>query len=574
MTMTLLTLDNATLAQFLYAFFAHYETPPAIACAGPTYVALRHKGQRQQSSWCYAQTLTETLQAIRLQLDLKSSAPGSASDTLEICLTHCYRQIALSQFKQVFGNVHRGIRGIELQYKDHLVRYSPTQMVASNLSFHKIFERFLKEHRLNSQDSAQRVVIQAFEARQVLVQLHPQVMAIPLHRGNRIVSLAALSIEEVQKMTNSMGQWLLRQLQPDGRMVYKYFPSRGKESTSNNLIRQFMATLCLIRYAAHTKQPNHRLLVNHNLAYNIQQFYRQEGDLGFVEYDNKVKLGAVALAALCLLEYAELEAGIEDDQDSLAALMASTNGEIFQALCRTIEHLWQPDGAFRTFLQPCDRNDNQNFYPGEALLFWACLYAHSREPQLLERCYKSFAYYRHWHRQQPNPAFIPWHTQAYARLYAATGDPQFLDFIFEMNDWLLPMQQIDTTPHSDLQGRFYNPAQSEYGPPHASSTGVYLEGLAAAYDLALQVGNEERSQRYEAAIWWGIRSLRQLQFRDAVDLFYISRREGVHGSLRTTVYDNVIRIDNVQHGLMALMRLLQHPQFCQTSPRMKKSPSH
>ena len=97
--------------------------------------------------------------------------------------------------------------------------------------------------------------------------------------------------------------------------------------------------------------------------------------------------------------------------------------------------------------------------------------------------------------------------------------------------------------------------------PTLPPPGCIWKGLAAAYDLALQVEDEERTQRYETAIWWGIRSLRQLQFRNAADLFYISRPEAVHGGLRTTVYDNVIRVDNVQHGMMALITLLQHPQF-------------
>ncbi len=567
--MTLLTLNDATLAEILQVFFKGQNIPTSIPCAGPTYVALRRKGQRQQASWCYAQTLDDTLQTIKSWLE--AASPGSTSDTLELCFTHRYRPVTVNQFKKVFGNVHRGLRGIELQYNDHLMRYGPTQMVAANLSFQKVFERFLGQHRLSPQTFAQRGVIQAFEARQVLVQLQPQVTAVSLHRGSRIFPLEALSIEEVQKMTTAMGQWLLRQVQADGRMVYKYFPSRGEESAGNNLIRQFMATLCLIRYAAQTQQPDHGLLATFNLAYNLKQFYRQEGDLGFVAYDGKVKLGAVALAALCLLEHSELKTSDEEPGSALDGLLQSDYGETFQALCRTVVYLWQPDGSFRTFLKPGDRNDNQNFYPGEALLFWASLYAHNHDPQLLERCYRSFAYYRNWHRQHRNPAFIPWHTQAYARLYAATGNRQLLDFIFEMNDWLLPLQQLDPTCHPDLQGRFYNPTHPEYGPPHGSSTGVYLEGLAAAYGLALQTADRQRSQAYEAAIWWGIRSLRQLQFRDTVDLFYISRPESVHGGLRTTVYDNVIRVDNVQHGMMALMTLLQHPQFCKSHPLGKEN---
>lgn len=567
LTMHILTLDDATLTQIIRALRAGQPPSTTVTCAGPTYLALRHQGQRRQAAWCYALTLADLWEQVWPDGPAPVAPAALPFDALELCFTDRYRRVALADFDRAFANVHRGIRGIEVQYKDQLVRYGPTQMVAANLSFQQVFERFLQQQGLTIHQFAQTGgVIQAFEARQVLVQIQPSVAARTLHRGSSTMALAALSLAEVAQMTTTMGQWLLRQVQADGRLVYKYFPSRGGAATSNNLIRQLMATLCLLRYAAHTQQPAHRVLAACNLAYNLQQFYRQAGDLGWVEHDGKVKLGAVALAALCLLEYAVLETDGGTTGEPSAVLQRSRYGAMFQALCRMVNQLWQPDGAFRTFWQPRDRNDNQNFYPGEALLFWATLYEYNGDPALLACCYQSFAYYRDWHRQQRNPAFIPWHTQAYARLFAATGDRQFLDFIFEMNDWLLPMQQRDTAPYPDLEGRFYDPDHPEYGPPHASSTGVYLEGLAVAADLARQVGESDRATQYEAAIWWGIRSLRQLQFRDAADLFYIARPAAVHGGLRTTVYNNVIRVDNVQHGLMALMTLLQSPSFQQSQP--------
>jgi hypothetical protein len=56
-----------------------------------------------------------------------------------------------------------------------------------------------------------------------------------------------------------------------------------------------------------------------------------------------------------------------------------------------------------------------------------------------------------------------------------------------------------------------------------------------------------------------MRSLLQLQFVDDVDLYYIpeSERRYVRGGLRTTVYNNEIRIDNVQHPLMGILKVLR-----------------
>lgn len=553
--MTILTVKDSMIADMMAVSLKQNHCQfAAISCLGPTYVALRHQGKRHLSYWSYNHDLEATLHDITTQCNLISKSSGS--NTVELCFTYSYRHILAQQFKQAFANVHVGIRGIELQYKDQIIRYSPTDMLARNLTFHKVFERFLEAKTLSKAEFFKYGTAQTFEARQVFLTLEPTATAVSAYRGAPVVALDRLSDKTLHDMTATMGQWLMRQITDNGRLPYKYFPSRGQEATSNNLIRQFMATLCLIRYARMTGRGDHQILATHNLTYNLSQFYASEDELGFVEYEGKVKLGAVALTALAILEYADLLC-VSVDQLPQA--------EQFTKLCRTVEALWQPDGAFRTFLKPCDRNDNQNFYPGEALLFWASLYQRTRDPKLLERCKKSFIYYQNWHQQNRNPAFVPWHTQAYTLLYRETKDRTFLDAIFEMNGWLLMMQQREAR-YPDLLGRFYNPNFPDYGPPHASSTGVYLEGLSDAYELAVETGDAKRAEYYQQAIWQGLRSIRQLQFKDAADLFYISQQSPVYGAVRTTVYNNVIRIDNVQHCLMALMKLIQLPHFLASKP--------
>ena len=74
--------------------------------------------------------------------------------------------------------------------------------------------------------------------------------------------------------------------------------------------------------------------------------------------------------------------------------------------------------------------------------------------------------------------------------------------------------------------------------------------------LAAGEGDEARAAAYASTIQAGIRSLRQLQFKDEADMFYVSERGRVAGAVRTNPYDNAIRVDNVQHGLMALLKLL------------------
>jgi hypothetical protein len=304
-----------------------------------------------------------------------------------------------------------------------------------------------------------------------------------------------------------------------------------------------MASIAFNRMAQTLDRQDMKVAARKNLDFNLRRFYRIENGKGMITWQGSVKLGSLALAALAIIE----SPFAEKWKDELSALR------------RTIDGLWQPSGAFRTFLYPADRNDNQNFYPGEALLFWATSLQQRPDPDLLERALKSISYYRRYFWKDPNPAFVPWHTQAATLLFRLTGNSSLRDYVFEINDWLLPHQQWGGSLDSDYWGRFYSP-DKPYGKPHASATGVYLEGLVDALVLAREIGDEIRAESYDRAMQRGIRSMAQLQFHDEIDAYYVRRKERVIGAVRTESADNEIRIDNLQHGLMAL---LKYRDICQ-----------
>jgi hypothetical protein len=198
-------------------------------------------------------------------------------------------------------------------------------------------------------------------------------------------------------------------------------------------------------------------------------------------------------------------------------------------------------------------------------LFWATIYAEEKDPELLRKFKRSQAFFKTWHLdpKNRNPAFVPWHVQANHAMAQALGDDEaafeaeLVAYSFEMADWLVGVQQW--TPeqgitHDDEKGRFYKP---KFGIPHASSTGVYIEGLIDAWQFAREVGDVEREERYRVALVRAVRSMMQLQFVDDVDLFYVADPTLVVGGLRTSEYDNEIRCDNVQHPLMGIIKMIR-----------------
>ena len=532
---------DAELIQHLAAILDGADTPP-LHCTDPIYLGWRRRGRLLHGEWYCGGDLAAQIRATR-SVVTQSGQPG---DTLEICLSHDYQPVRDLKDRRLSNN-QRGRRGLLIGLGQRMEHHAPSHMIASNRGFPRTVTRFLERRELDLETFfARGGRLESFQARQLLVRWRPEREILPLHRGNRVVPLEAVNAGMVSEMIASMGGWLHGQVADSGALPYKYWPSRGEYSGADNPIRQFMATVALIRHARHSESPAAMARSRRNLDHNLARFFRVHRGLGVIHHDGAAKLGAAALAALAILEL--------PDNDAYQP--------VYTLLCRGIEALWQADGAFETFHYPTSRkHDNRNFYPGEALLFLVHRYIREQDPDLFAKILLSFGHYRQWHRANRNPAFIPWHTRAYGLLFQHSHYQPLRDFVFEMNDWLLALQQRDGAPSADLRGRFYDPAHPEYGPPHASATGVYLEGLAMAYRLALEADDDARAGRYRQALREGIRNLRQLQFLDEVDGFYLQQPEAVRGAVRTEVYDNTVRIDNVQHGLMALLDLVDLPGF-------------
>jgi hypothetical protein len=443
------------------------------------------------------------------------------------------------------GKVQTGLASLRLTFNGESERFGAGRLLAENRSFARALEHFCRRRGADpALFWAAGGAVEVTTVEQWRLHVAPEPRVVKLFRGGLLVAPEAVTPALVERMAGDLGGWLVRNTAEDGTLPYKWWPSRGEEATGDNALRRCMATLWLNRWAWHTGDPVARSAADRNLRRNLRVLYVEDAGRGYIDDSGKTKLGAAAFAATAIRE-SPLRAALAD---TLAKLDAG------------IHFLWNEDGSFRTFHRPVERDrDNQNFYPGEALVYLGLVHRETGDPALLAKALRSLAWYREWHLANRNPAFVPWHSQAGALFYAASGESWLRDWIFEMNDWLLSMQQTEVA-YPDLLGRFYDPARPEYGSPHASSTGVYLEGLADAWMLAAAAADAARVERYGAAIRLGLRSIRQLQFRDE-DLVPYRQPEKLAGGVRTEVYDNGLRVDNVQHALGACLKLIAQPRF-------------
>lgn len=506
--------------------------------AGPVHLELLAGETGRRGTW------TRIADSGALQAALLREAEAlPAVELIDLEIPLSTRKLDQAGFERL-GKVHMGLASLRLSFNGESERTAAGRLLAENRSFMRALERFCEKRGLDvplfwaGGGTAEITMMETWRLR-----LGPEPRVMKLFRGGLLVRPEEVTPDLLRTMAADLGGWLVRNTGADGTLPYKWWPSRGAEATGDNSLRRFMATMWLNRWAHFTGEPEARAAADRNLRRNLRVHFVEDRGMGFVDDGGKTKLGGTAFAATTIRE--------SPLREELAETLARLDAGIL--------FLWQPDGSFRTFHRPAERNDNQNFYPGEALTYWAVLFRETREAALHDRALKSLAWYKDWHLANRNPAFVPWHTQAAAAFFEMSGEAWLRDWCFQMNDWLLSMQQTEVT-HPDLLGRFYDPKRPEYGVPHASSTGVYLEGLADAFKLAEAAGDRARREAYGRAIRLGLRSIRQLQFL-AEDMAPYRHHGRLAGGVRTEVYDNGLRVDNVQHALGACLKLLAQPAF-------------
>jgi len=341
-------------------------------------------------------------------------------------------------------------------------------------------------------------------------------------------------MEEVVKSNDMAIEWLLNNIRPKGIFVYLYNVREDSSSNKNNMVRQLMAS----RLLAELSQTNSAFLEKHkkNLNYIFKYWYQKQGQIGYVFYNEKSKLGANAM----LLRTLVFSPSFDQFRDKARMLY---NG---------IVHLLYKDGAFKPFLiEPSykyDRDYVLTFYSGEAILALVEYYKKIGNEKILKAAVRAQDFYieRYVKNLKDNyyPAYVPWHTQSLNKLYKLTKNDKYANAVFILNDELLKIQDNDEFP-----GRFHDPQFPQYGNPHASSDGVFTEGLAYAYEIAVLKNDQKHIKKYERAIKLAVRNLISLQ--------YSGDNRKSKGAFRCRAGDNRIRVDTTQHTIDAYRKIIE-----------------
>ncbi len=365
----------------------------------------------------------------------------------------------------------------------------------------------------------------------------------PIVRHGAPVLVSDVTKERIEDSLRSMGDWVRANQREDGGLPYRYTTEEERELGGSNAIRH-MITVQGLRAMAHVLGDSdfatratrlEEVLLEEQYEYDASRGY------AYIREGDEIKLGAAALTVLASREGKTESTPLSPEEKALGAFLVA---------------MQRDDGSFQTFLQEIPTDSNDRFYSGEALFALAKLHQVTGAAEYMHVLERGLSHYNQLLRASFFPQYAPWHIMAYATLYATEPDDAYAEYVFYLADALVTgMLDGDIYALPDELGRFYNPARPDWGPSHSSSTGIYVEGLTYAYELALARGDEVRAERYRAAILLGTRSLIQVQWTPD-SAAQLKNPERAVGALRETVTDGSLRLDQLGHAANALARIL------------------
>ncbi|MBN1794384.1 MAG: hypothetical protein JW844_05415 [Candidatus Omnitrophica bacterium] len=433
-----------------------------------------------------------------------------------------------------------GIHGFTIEHGNDTVTHLNSFAVVHNLSLEKIIERVClrkwgRSFRWNtSQITFSLLTISHF------IESSPRGEPVRLMRDLTHLNPSDLTMEGMRTAVNSAVGWYGEIQKREGLFWYQYLPSLRRYIADDNMVRQAGACYGLAQAARIFGDEKARACATKAidcLLESIEYLDRAENK-AFIKTEDQGKLGVTALTLLAMSELAL--------EDRYAPYM--------EKMANAILSLQKTNGSMATYFLNRRRQGSSDYYPGEAMLAIIRLYRLNHDERYIAFLKRAFPYYSAYWRSNKNTAFVPWQSSAMSGLYQVTGDRQYADFVFEMNDWIIEYQLDESTaPYPDYVGGY-----SKGGGEPGNSSASYTEGMVDAYYLAKVLGDTEREGRYRKSLRDAAAFLLNLQYDD-IDTFYLPRSQTnkVVGAFKQSPSGSAVRIDYTQHAITALARIYE-----------------
>ncbi len=359
----------------------------------------------------------------------------------------------------------------------------------------------------------------------------------------------------------SGADWLFRSNRPDGRFEYGFQPSLNAKLEGNQYLRQAGAAFALARAARLTGDERHAAVARQAILTLLLDTTTEKAAVegGIIRHTTLPstivnRLGAAGLLVLAINE-------LPSPADDLL--------EQSEELCRYIRLQQQPDGSLSFSDTPGDSKpkasdpEGVNSYPGIALHGLMRSQQYRFTAWKAEAAKKAMAYYRPWWESNKNLAFISCQTAANAEAFIRSEgkEKSHAEFVFQMADWLVPLQYTQLDPRNPLWlGGFMNFTE---GKPVAEapqiSSACYADAMAEACRVAKQAGDVPRYARYRESLERCLQFLTTLQYTDANTQHFADwYRPRLVGGFHASHQDGTLRIDYTQHAICTLVQYLNY----------------
>ena len=437
------------------------------------------------------------------------------------------------------GSVDRyfepGIDGVLLVGRRKARRICPSEMITSDSVLPDVLEA-LAQSMHGDPSQASQTQLQRFRTAH-WYEGEAGADVVSLQRGLIIVPPDDVRPRLLDEVTGTLAEYMAYRQLKTGLFTYQFEPGLDRYTDKNNLVRQIGATIAMSVHAKHSGKSASLAAADMALRYHLKGL-TDIPDIDNAAYvataDGRNKLGVTALLCIALAEHPQAD-GYLEARDKLV------NGILWAQ---------RPSGMFVTAFPPAVSIEAQEYFPGEALLALAIEYGRSPSARILDAFDRAVDFYRDYFRNRRSPAFVPWQVQAFALMAHHTKRRDFVDYVFELTDWLAASQlNRSNCKWPELHGGI-----APYKPGRAGvSTASYLEAFTDSLQLARTVGDEVRAKRYEEVVRLAARFVMQLQVRPEEAYFVRSRQDAV-GGIRTSPAVNRLRIDHCQHALIALIK--------------------
>ncbi len=360
----------------------------------------------------------------------------------------------------------------------------------------------------------------------------------PLYRGHRMYDTVTQGV--VRDALLNAAQYMKASVGPKGKFEYSYRPTSDSISNRYNILRHGGTVYAMLELYKFTGDGELLGAAKKALDYLVDRCKPCHclSGAACVEEKGFVKLGGNALALIALAKYYQVTSDVQYIP-------------VMKRLARWIQSVQRMDGSFAgqkvRYLDCRDRGFISEYYPGEAILAMLRLYAIDGDETWLDVAERGALYLievRDGEKGTEKLAHDHWLLYGLNELCLYRPRPEFSSHALRIAEAIMNAQNRSPR-YSDWRGSFYRP-------PRSTPTATRMEGLSAAYRIALRNKKEELSKKILYSITEGVKFQLQTQLQPE-SVLYVKNPPKALGGFRRSLTNFEVRIDYVQHNISSMI---------------------